>query len=102
MRIISIVILLSISGCNSLKHEFEWMQQRADIKKSKDYLTWKQAKPMIEQQCSEVKSIYQGHSKIVSVAFVDGVHIESISHYLDEILEITDSCLPSDAVILME
>ena len=102
MRILSIIVILSLSGCSTLKYEFEYLKQRGEAKSSDEYIAWDKAKIIIAERCAEITSIYQGHSKVVSVSFGKEDYLETVSDYLDEVLDVTDHCLSDKAAIIME
>jgi len=102
MRVLYTFLLLCLTDCSSLAYEYEWMKQRSEAKRSDNYVAWEVAKQKIVQRCSAIKFIYQGHSKVVYVSFGNEDAIESISDYLDEVLNITDECRPEDTAITME
>lgn len=102
MRILYAFIFVSLGGCAYLTAEQEWMKQRSEAKRSEDYIAWEVAKQKIMQQCTDIKFIYQGHSRVVYVSFGNEEAFESVSDYLDEVLGLTAECRPKDTVVTVE
>lgn len=92
MKILLIPFMLFISSCSYLGYEWDYSKQRNEAQKSDDYISWVKAKVEIEKEYTEVKAIYQGHSRVVSVFFGDGGTLTTISPELDQVLDVILSC----------
>ena len=82
-----ITILFAIS-CS----ESAFQSQRAEARETDDYLPWAEAEPLISKRCLGVSGVYQGHSRVVEVSFVDGTSLTTISPEIDQILGVVDHC----------
>lgn len=104
MRIILVIATVLLSSCSYLKYELEYASQRSEARKYDDYVPWTKAKPEVVSRCSDVRSIYQGHSRVVGVSFDVGSSITTITPEIDQILGVIHSCRGSyDGItILME
>jgi hypothetical protein len=104
MKIILIISTVILSSCSYLKYELDYASQRSEAKSYEDYAPWARAKLEVVSRCSDVSSIYQGHSRVVGVSFKGGPSITTISPEIDMILDVIRSCRGSyeGIVILME
>jgi len=104
MRIVLVIATVLLSSCSHLKYELEYASQRKEAKEYDDYVPWTEAKSEVVSRCSDVRSIYQGHSRVVGVSFDGGSSITTITPEIDQILDVIRSCRGSyDGIdILME
>ena len=75
-----------------LKNELDYASQRSEAKSYDDYMPWTNAKPEVVSHCNDVRSIYQGHSRVVGVSFEGGYSITTITPEIDQILKVVRSC----------
>ncbi len=92
MRIVLVIATALLASCSYLKYEREYASQRNEAKEYENYVPWTKAKPEVVSRCSDVRSISQGHSRVVGVSFEDGSSITTISPEIDQILEVIRSC----------
>jgi hypothetical protein len=74
------------------------IENRRQLRASKDYTPWNKALPIIQRRCAEVTSYYQGHDRVVLVGFGGGEgdddSLATISPRIDQIMEVLDACHP--------
>lgn len=104
MRIVLVILAALLSSCSYLKYELEYASHRSEAKEYDNYLPWTKAKPEVMSHCNDVRSIFQGHSRVVGVSFDGGSSITTIAPEIDQILDVIRSCRGSydGIVILME
>lgn len=92
MRIVFVLAAVLLSSCAYLKYELDYASQRSEAKPYDDYMPWTKAKPEVVSRCDDVRSIYQGHSRVVGVSFENGYSFTTITPEIDQILDVVRSC----------
>ena len=92
MRIALVLAAVLLSSCSYLKYELDYASQRREAKSYDDYIPWTKAKPEVVSRCDDVRSIYQGHSRVVGVSFEGGDSFTTITLKIDQILDVAGNC----------
>jgi len=104
MKITLVVATLFLLSCTYFKHELSHAGQRSEAKKYDDYLPWSEAEAGIVERCDKIRSVYQGHNRVVVISFDEDASITTISPEIDQVLEVIRDCRGSyDGIsIIME
>lgn len=92
MKITLVVVTFLLCSCTYFKYGLSHADQRSEAKKYDDYLPWPEAEAGIKEHCDRVRSIYQGHSRVVVISFDGDASITTISPKIDQVLEVIYGC----------
>lgn len=92
MRIVFVLAAVLLSSCSYLKYELDYASERREAKSYDDYIPWAKAKSEVVSRCDDIRSISQGHSRVVGVSFEGGDSITTITPKIDQIMDVVGSC----------
>jgi hypothetical protein len=98
IKYLACAVVVALTAACTLIEPRSHLENRRQLRASKNYTPWREALAIIQRRCAEVTSYYQGHDRIVLVGFgeseKDGDSLATISPRIDQIMDVLDACHP--------
>ena len=104
IKYLACAVVAALTAACTFMEPRSYREHRRELRASKDYTPWREALAIIQRRCAEVTHYYQGHDRIVLVAFGEGEadddSLATISPEIDQIMDVLDDCHPDPRSIM--